>query len=298
MVGREVDENMPIMEARLPDGSRINVMLPPISLTGPLLTIWKYQQQRLTWDDLIGFGSVTPQVVEFLRACVIAKQNILLAGGTSSGKTTIMNALTEFIPDNERIATVEAAVELQVQHPHLLMFEARPANREGKGAISVADLIRSASRMRIDRIISSEASSDGAWEMVQAMNSGHDGSMLTIHAVNPTDALERLEMMVSMSGVGVPLLQVRQQMASAVNIIVQQLRLMDGKRRCIVNISEVLGVRNNVIETQPIFEFVSSEVVDGRIQGKLRPTGNRPKFLEKLEFFDIDLPDNLFEPDA
>jgi pilus assembly protein CpaF len=295
MAGVIIDpEHYPVVDVRLADGSRVNAVFPPVSLTGPTLTILKYQKRLWGWDDLIGFGSLNQKIVDFLRACVIAKRNIIVAGGTGSGKTTIMNALTEFIPHDERVATVEKTTELQVRHPHLIMLEARPVNHEGKGAITVADLISNVGRMRVDRILTSEFATDGGWEMLQAMNSGHDGSMFTMHATSPLDALERLEMTIAMGGTALPLMQIRQQIASAVSVIVQQMRLPDGKRR-IVSITEVTGVRNGVIDMQNIFEFVYHEGENGQIIGEFKATGYKPTFLKHLEYAGVGLPEGFFE---
>jgi pilus assembly protein CpaF len=283
-------EANPIVNARLDDGSRVTAVFPPVSVIGPTLTIWKYMQRQLNWDDLIGYGSVTPKIVEFLRACIIANRNIVVAGGTASGKTTIFNALAGLIPPEERIATVEAIMELQVKHPHLLKFEARPASRDGKGAISVAELIQTAGRMRVERILTSEISTDGGWEMLQAMNGGYDGSMFTIHATSPQDALERLETTIAMSGLALPLMQIRQHIASAIGLIVQQMRLPDGKRR-IVSITEITGIRNGVIDMHNIFEFDESS-------GKFRTTGYKPTFLKNLEYAGVGLPDDFFNAEA
>jgi pilus assembly protein CpaF len=287
-------ENYPVVDVRMADGSRVNAVFPPVSLTGPILTIVKYQQRHWDWDDLIGFGSLNQKMLDFLRACVIGSRNIVVAGGTASGKTTIMNALAGLIPHNERVATVERVAELRVQHPHLIMLEARPANHEGKGAITVADLIRNIGRMRIERILTSEFATDGGWEMLQAMNSGHDGSMFTMHATSPLDALERLEMTIAMGGTALPLMQIRQQIASAVSVIVQQMRLPDGKRR-IISITEVTGVRNGVIDMQNIFEFVYHEGEDGKIIGEFKATGYKPTFLKHLEYAGVGLPEGFFE---
>ena len=287
-------ENSPIVDVRLEDGSRVNAVFPPVSLTGPTLTILKFQKQAWGWDDLLGFGSLNQKMLDFLRACVIAKRNIVVAGGTASGKTTIMNALAGLIPPDERIATVEAVTQLRVRHPHLIMLETRPPNHEGKGAITVADLIHAVGRMRVDRILTSEFSTDGGWEMLQAMNSGHDGSMFTLHATSPLDTLERLEMTIAMGGTALPLLQIRQQIASAISLIVQQMRLPDGKRR-IVSITEITGVRNGVIDMHNIFEFVHHEDADGKIVGEFKPTGYKPTFLRQLEYAGVGLPEGFFD---
>lgn len=292
MVNRDIDpEKTSVIDARLADGSRINAVFPPVAVTGPTLTIRKYLKGRLTWDDLIRYGSLNQKLLDFLRACVIAKRNILIAGGTSSGKTTIMNALTEFIPDDERIATVEPLIELQVRHPHLIMLEAQSETRGGSEKITVADLLKNTSHMRIDRILTGEVTTDGAWEMLQVMNSGHDGSMFLMHATSPLDALERLEMTIAMGGASLPLLQIRQQIASALDMIVVQMRLPNGKRR-IVAVTEVTGIRNGVIDMHNIFEHVPDETDKG---GKTVTTGYKPTFLKHLEYAGVALPDDFFD---
>jgi pilus assembly protein CpaF len=291
MANIEIDPEInPIVDVRLDDGTRITAVFPPVSLIGPTVSISKYLQRGWNWDELIGFGSTTQKMVDFLRVCVKASRNIVVAGGTASGKTTIFNALAGLIPHDERIATVEAIMELQVNHPHLLKFEARPANREGKGAISVADLIRTATRMRIERILTSELSTDGGWAMLEAMNGGYDGSMFTIHATSPQDALERLETTIAMSGLALPLMQIRQHIASAISLIVQQMRLPDGKRR-IVSITEITGIRNGVIDMHNIFEY-------NEATGQFRTTGYKPTFLKNLEYKGVALPDDFFNAEA
>lgn len=293
MVNREIDpQKTPVIDARLADGTRINAVFPPVSATGSILTIRKYTQHEFTWDDLIGFGSVNQKLVDFLRACIVAKRNMIVAGGTASGKTTIINALTEFIPRDERIATVEPMIELQVRHPHLIMLEAQYEGRGSTEKITVADLIKNVSNMRVDRILTSEVTHDGAWEMLQAMNSGHDGSMFTMHATSPLDALERLEMIIAMGGASLPLLQIRQQIASALGIIVQQLRLPNRSRK-IVAVAEVTGIRNGAIDIHNIFEYVPDE--SDEKGGKTVTTGYKPTFLKHLEYAGVGLPDDFFD---
>src|SRR6187399_2731490 len=292
-IGRRVDESSPMVDARLVDGSRVNVVIPPISLVGPVLTIRKFAATPMTTDDLIRFGTSTPEMFDFLRACVEARLNIFVSGGTGSGKTTMLNVLSSFIPNDERIVTVEDAAELQLRQEHVVTLESRPANIEGKGAIPIRELVRNSLRMRPDRIIVGECRSGEALDMLQAMNTGHDGSMSTGHSNSPRDMLSRLETMVLMAGVDLPLRAIREQVASAVDLIVQQSRLKDGTRK-IVNITEVQGMEGDVIVMQDVFVFEQTGIVDGKIQGRLKPTGIRPKFVEKFEVMGIDLPPGLF----
>ena len=292
-IGRRVDESSPMVDARLADGSRVNAIIPPLSLVGPVITIRKFSATPFTVEDLVRFGTATPEMFEFLEACVRARLNIFVAGGTGSGKTTMLNILSSFIPDDERIVTIEDAAELQLRQEHVITLEARPANIEGKGAIPIRELVRNALRMRPDRIVVGECRSGEALDMLQAMNTGHDGSMSTGHANAPRDMLSRLETMVLMAGMDLPLRAIREQIASAVDLIVHQNRLKDGSRK-IVNITEVQGMEGDVIVMQDIFVFEQTGVVEGKIQGKLRPTGIRPKFVEKFETAGIHLPPNVF----
>jgi pilus assembly protein CpaF len=292
-LGRRVDESSPMVDARLVDGSRVNAIIPPISLVGPVLTIRKFAATPLTTDDLIRFGTSTAEMFDFLRACVEARLNVFVSGGTGSGKTTMLNVLSSFIPNDERIVTVEDAAELQLRQEHVVTLESRPANIEGKGAVPIRELVRNALRMRPDRIIVGECRSGEALDMLQAMNTGHDGSMSTGHANSPRDMLSRLETMVLMAGVDLPLRAIREQVASAVDLIVQQSRLKDGTRK-IVNITEVQGMEGDVIVMQDVFIFEQTGVVEGKIQGRLKPTGIRPKFVEKFEVMGINLPPGLF----
>jgi pilus assembly protein CpaF len=292
-IGRRIDESSPMVDARLADGSRVNAIIPPLSLVGPVLTIRKFSATPFTVDDLIRFGTATPEMFEFLEACVKARLNIFVSGGTGSGKTTMLNILSSFIPDDERIVTIEDAAELQLRQEHVITLEARPSNIEGKGAIPIRELVRNALRMRPDRIVVGECRSGEALDMLQAMNTGHDGSMSTGHANAPRDMLSRLETMVLMSGMDLPLKAIREQIASAVDLIVHQNRLKDGSRK-IVNITEVQGMEGDVIVMQDVFIFEQTGVVEGRIQGRLRPTGIRPKFVEKFETAGIHLPPNVF----
>jgi pilus assembly protein CpaF len=292
-IGRRVDESSPMVDARLVDGSRVNAIIPPISLVGPVLTIRKFAASPLTVDDLIRFGTATPEMFDFLRACVQARLNVFVAGGTGSGKTTMLNVLSSFIPDDERIVTIEDAAELQLRQEHVVTLEARPPNIEGKGAIPIRELVRNSLRMRPDRIIVGECRAGEALDMLQAMNTGHDGSMSTGHANSPRDMLSRLETMVLMAGVDLPLRAIREQIASAVDLIVHQNRLKDGSRK-IVSITEVQGMEGDVIVMQDVFIFEQTGVEEGRILGRLRPTGIRPKFTERFEVMGIHLPPGLF----
>jgi pilus assembly protein CpaF len=292
-IGRRVDESSPMVDARLVDGSRVNAVIPPISLVGPVITIRKFSASPLTVDDIIRFGSASPEMFDFLKACVEARLNIFVSGGTGSGKTTMLNILSSFIPTDERIVTIEDAAELQLRQEHVITLESRPANIEGKGAIPIRELVRNSLRMRPDRIIVGECRAGEALDMLQAMNTGHDGSMSTGHANTPRDMLSRLETMVLMAGVDLPLRAIREQIASAVDLIVHQNRLKDGTRK-ITNITEVQGMEGDVIVMQDVFTFEQTGVVDGKIQGRLRPTGIRPKFTEKLEVMGIHLPPGLF----
>jgi pilus assembly protein CpaF len=292
-IGRRVDESSPMVDARLTDGSRVNAIIPPLSLVGPVITIRKFSASPFTTDDLIRFGTATADMFDFLRACVEARLNVFVSGGTGSGKTTTLNVLSSFIPNDERIVTIEDAAELQLRQEHVVTLESRPPNIEGKGAIPIRELVRNALRMRPDRIIVGECRSGEALDMLQAMNTGHDGSMSTGHANSPRDMLSRLETMVLMAGIDLPLRAIREQVASAVDLIVQQSRLKDGTRR-IVNITEVQGMEGDVIVMQDVFVFEQTGVVEGKIQGRLKPTGIRPKFVEKFEVMGINLPPGLF----
>jgi pilus assembly protein CpaF len=292
-IGRRVDESSPMVDARLADGSRVNAIIPPLSLVGPVITIRKFSATPFTVEDLVRFGTATPEMFEFLEACVKARLNIFVSGGTGSGKTTMLNILSSFIPDDERIVTIEDAAELQLRQEHVITLEARPSNIEGKGAIPIRELVRNALRMRPDRIVVGECRSGEALDMLQAMNTGHDGSMSTGHANTPRDMLSRLETMVLMAGMDLPLKAIREQIASAVDLIVHQNRLKDGTRK-IVNITEVQGMEGDVIVMQDIFVFEQTAVLEGKIQGKLRPTGIRPKFVEKFDVAGIHLPPNVF----
>jgi len=292
-IGRRIDESSPMVDARLTDGSRVNAIIPPLSLIGPVITIRKFSATPFTVDDLIRFGTATPEMFDFLRACVEARLNIFVSGGTGSGKTTTLNVLSSFIPSDERIVTVEDAAELQLRQEHVVTLESRPPNIEGRGAIAIRDLVRNALRMRPDRIIVGECRSGEALDMLQAMNTGHDGSMSTGHANSPRDMLSRLETMVLMAGVDLPLRAIREQVSSAVDLIVHQSRMKDGTRR-IEYITEIQGMEGDVVVMQDVFLFEQTGVIEGKIQGRLRPTGIRPKFVEKFEIMGIHLPRGLF----
>jgi pilus assembly protein CpaF len=292
-IGRRVDESSPMVDARLADGSRVNAIIPPLSLVGPVITIRKFAATPYTVDDLVRFGTATPEMFEFLEACVKARLNIFVSGGTGSGKTTMLNILSSFIPDDERIVTIEDAAELQLRQEHVVTLEARPSNIEGKGAIPIRELVRNALRMRPDRIIVGECRSAEALDMLQAMNTGHDGSMSTGHANTPRDMLSRLETMVLMAGMDLPLRAIREQISSAVDLIVHQNRLKDGTRK-ITNITEVQGMEGEVIVMQDVFVFEQTGFNEGKIEGRLKPTGIRPHFVERFEVAGIHLPPNIF----
>lgn len=293
-LGRRIDESSPMVDARLPDGSRVNAIIPPLALKGPTVTIRKFSKDPLKIDDLIRFGTVIPAMAKFLEACVKARLNIVVSGGTGSGKTTTLNVLSSFIPNDERIITCEDAAELQLRQEHVVTLESRPANIEGKGAVTIRDLVKNCLRMRPDRIVVGEVRSGEALDMLQAMNTGHDGSLTTGHANSPRDMLARLETMVLMAGMDLPVRAIREQIASAVDLIVQQNRLKDGSRR-ITHITEVLGLEGDTIVLQDIFVYEQQGIDDhGKLVGQFRPTGIRPKFLHKLEASGIMLPDDIF----
>jgi pilus assembly protein CpaF len=282
-VGRRVDEASPMVDARLPDGSRVNAVVPPLAIDGSVLTIRKFAADPYLVSDLIGFGTLTAPTAEFLRACVRGRLNVLISGGTGSGKTTTLNVLSSFIPDDERIITIEDAAELQLRQQHVLRLESRPPNLEGRGAITIRELVRNALRMRPDRIIIGEVRDGAALDMLQAMNTGHDGSITTVHSNGPRDALARLETMVLMGGVELPQRAIREQMASAINLIVHQARLKDGTRR-ITHITEVSGMEGDIITLQDVYLFDFRAGVDeqGAYRGELRTTGLRPRIIESL----------------
>jgi pilus assembly protein CpaF len=293
-LGRRCDESSPMVDARLPDGSRVNAVIRPISLVGPCLSIRKFKKEGITVEDMIRFGSLSREMAEFLSAGVRARLNIVVSGGTGSGKTTTLNALSSFIPEDERIITVENAAELQLRQDHVVTLESRPPNVEGKGEISIRDLVINCLRMRPERIVVGECRGGEALEMLQAMNTGHDGSMTTLHANTPRDAIARIETMVLMAGMDLPVRAIREQIAAAVNVIVQQSRLKDGSRK-ITNITEVQGMEGDVVVLQDVFLFEQTGLDErGKIIGQLRPTGIRPKFVEAFESQNIYLPPNIF----
>ncbi|HEU5318422.1 MAG TPA: CpaF family protein [Chloroflexota bacterium] len=294
-LGRRCDESSPMVDARLPDGSRVNAIIPPLSLIGPCITIRKFSKKPLTVQNLVEFGSLSPEVADFLAACVRGKANVLISGGTGSGKTTLLNVLSGFIPDRERIVTIEDAAELQLRQRHVIPLEARPANLEGAGAIPIRQLVINALRMRPDRIVVGECRGAEALDMLQAMNTGHDGSMTTLHANSPRDALARIETMVLMAGTDLPHRAIREQIAAALDVIVQQERMQDGGRR-VIEISEVQGMEGDVIVLEPLYRFVHKGFEGRRIAGRLEPLGVRPKLSKKLEQYGVALPAGIFEP--
>ena len=293
-LGRRIDESSPMVDARLPDGSRVNAIIPPLSLVGPSITIRKFSKKPLEAKDLINFGSVSPDMVRFLATCVAVRKNILISGGTGSGKTTLLNVLSNFLPNRERIVTIEDAAELQLRQEHLVRLESRPPNIEGKGAITIRDLVRNSLRMRPDRIVVGECRGGEALDMLQAMNTGHDGSLTTIHANSPRDALARLETLVLMAGFDLPLRAIREQIASAIHLVVQISRERDGSRK-VTNISEITKMEGDIITMQDIFTFRQTGWnADNRIEGCFEPTGNLPTFMEEIERAKLDLDVSIF----
>ena len=292
-LGRRIDESSPYVDARLNDGSRVNAVIPPISLVGPVLTIRKFSKKPITVEQLINYGSISQESIDFLKACVSGRLNIVVSGGTGSGKTTLLNILSGFIPADERILTIENAAELQLRQEHVVTLESRPANIEGKGEITIRDLVSNALRMRPDRIVVGECRGEEALDMLQAMNTGHDGSMTTAHSNSPRDTLARLETMTMMAGMELPVRAIREQISSAVDLVVHQERMRDGSRK-VVNITEVSGMEGDVITTTDLFVFEQLGYDNGKIVGKLRPTGLRPRFMEKIEAAGIHLPASIF----
>ncbi len=293
-LGRRIDESSPMVDARLPDGSRVNAIIPPLSLKGPVLTIRKFSKEPFQVDDLIRFGTWTKEVADFLKACVEGKLNIVVSGGTGSGKTTTLNILSSFIPSDERIVTVEDAAELQLRQEHVVTLESRPANIEGKGQITMRDLVKNCLRMRPDRIIVGEVRGGEALDMLQAMNTGHDGSLTTGHANSPRDMLARLETMVLMAGMNLPDRAIREQIASAIDLIIHQARLPDGSRK-ITNITEIQGMEGDIVTMQDIFIFEQrGRDENKKIIGRFKPTGIRPKFLDKLANSGIQVATDIF----
>ena len=295
-IGRRIDESSPMVDARLKDGSRVNAIIPPLALKGPSLTIRKFSQKRLLFSDLVGFGSVNDVMVEFLRICVEQHKNIIVSGGTGSGKTTLLNVLSNFIPDTERIITVEDAAELRLHQPNLVSLEARPANLEGRGAVTIRELVKNTLRMRPDRIVVGECRGGEALDMLQAMNTGHDGSLTTAHANTPRDVLSRLEVMVLMAGMDLPVSAIREQVASAVDVIVQQSRFPCGTRK-ITRITEVVGMESNTVQLQDIFIYKQKGLdADGKVQGYFEATGFVPAFYEQLAAIGMDVDLSIFRP--
>jgi pilus assembly protein CpaF len=298
-VGRRVDESSPMVDARLPDGSRVNAVIPPLAIDGSLLTIRKFSADPYTSDDLVAFGTYSARTAEFLSACVRGKLNIVVSGSTGAGKTTTLNVLSSFIPSDERIVTIEDAAELQLHQDHVLRLESRPANVEGKGAVEIRDLVKNSLRMRPDRIVVGEVRDSSALDMLQAMNTGHDGSICTVHSNGPRDTLARIETMVLMAGMDLPIKAIREQVASAVDVIVHQARLRDGSRR-ITHVTEVERMEGDVITLQDIFVFDHSMGfdADGRSRGRLKATGLRPKFLDKLAHNNVHIDPRVFLRDG
>jgi len=292
-LGRRIDESSPYVDARLPDGSRVNAIIPPISLVGPALTIRKFARNPITVEQLIEFGTITAESVEFLKACVLSKINAVISGGTGSGKTTLLNVLSQYIPSDERIITIENAAELQLRQEHVVTLESRPPNIEGRGEVTIQNLVVNSLRMRPDRIIVGEIRDEAALDMLQAMNTGHDGSMTTAHSNSPRDTLARIETMTLMAGMELPIRAIREQIASAIELVVHLSRMRDGTRK-VTHICEIQGMEGDVITMTDIFVFEQTGLEDGRVIGRLRPTGLRPKFMDKLEASGIRLPASIF----
>lgn len=292
-LGRRIDESSPYVDARLPDGSRVNAVIPPISLVGPVLTIRKFARDPITVQQMIDYGTLTAESVEFLKACVIGKINTVISGGTGSGKTTLLNVLSGFIPNDERIVTIENAAELQLRQEHVVTLESRPPNIEGRGEVTIQNLVVNSLRMRPDRIIVGEIRDKEALDMLQAMNTGHEGSMTTAHSNSPRDTLSRIETMTLMAGVELPIVAIREQVSSALELVVHLDRLRDGTRK-VTHISEIQGMEGDVITMTDIFVFEQTGFEDGKVIGRLRPTGLRPRFLDKIEQGGIRLPPSIF----
>lgn len=292
-LGRRIDESSPYVDARLPDGSRVNAVIPPISLVGPVLTIRKFSKNPITVEQLITYGSLSAEGVQFLKACVESRLNVVISGGTGSGKTTLLNVLSSFIPADERILTIENAAELQLRQEHVVTLESKPPNIEGRGEITIRQLVINALRMRPDRIVVGEIRDEAALDMLQAMNTGHDGSMTTLHSNSPRDTLARLETMTLMAGMDLPARAIREQITSAVDVVCHQERMRDGTRK-VTNITEVSGMEGEVITMTDIFVFEQSGIENGQIVGRLRPSGLRPKFMDKIEAAGINLPPSIF----
>jgi len=295
-LGRRIDESVPMVDARLPDGSRVNAIIPPLAVRGPALTVRKFSREPYTINDLINFGTLTPEMADLLRMCVVARLNIIISGGTGSGKTTTLNVLSSFVPNDERVVTIEDAAELQLQQEHVVRLESRPPNLEGRGEITIRMLVRNALRMRPDRIIVGETRGGEALDMLQAMNTGHDGSLSTAHTNSPRDTLSRLETMTLMAGIELPSRAIREQIAAAIHVIIHQNRLRDGSRK-ITHITEIQGMEGDVITTQDIFLFHQKGVdAQGKVIGEHVPTGLRPKFLDRLMQEGLEVPVDIFKP--
>jgi len=292
-LGRRIDESSPYVDARLPDGSRVNAVIPPISLVGPVITIRKFFKNPISLEQLIQFGTITPEALQFLKACVEARLNLIISGGTGSGKTTLLNILSQFIPNDERIVTIENAAELQLRQEHVITLESRPPNIEGRGEVTIRQLVINSLRMRPDRIIVGEIRDEAALDMLQAMNTGHDGSMTTCHSNSPRDTLARIETMALMAGMELPVRAIREQIASAIDVVIHEERMRDGTRK-ITNITEVSGMEGEVITMTDVFVYEQSGYEEGKVVGRLRPTGLRPKFIDKIETAGIHLPATIF----
>ena len=292
-LGRRIDESSPYVDARLPDGSRVNAVIPPISLVGPAITIRKFAKNPITLEQLIEFGTISAESLQFLKACVESRLNIVISGGTGSGKTTLLNILSQFIPADERIVTIENAAELQLRQEHVVTLESRPPNIEGRGEITIRQLVINSLRMRPDRIIVGEIRDEAALDMLQAMNTGHDGSMTTLHSNSPRDTLSRLETMTLMAGMDLPSRAIREQVSAAINLIVHQDRMRDGSRK-VTYITEVSGMEGDVITTTDLFIFEQTGVDNGKVVGRLRPSGLRPKFMDTIEASGVHLPPSIF----
>jgi pilus assembly protein CpaF len=292
-LGRRIDESSPYVDARLPDGSRVNAIIPPISLVGPTLTIRKFAKIPITVEQLVEYGTVTPESVEFMKACVLARINIVISGGTGSGKTTFLNVLSQYIPGDERIITIENAAELQLRQEHVITLESRPPNIEGRGEVTIQNLVVNSLRMRPDRIIVGEIRASEALDMLQAMNTGHEGSMTTAHSNSPRDTLSRIETMTLMAGMDLPIRAIREQIASALELVVHLERLRDGSRK-VTHVTEIQGMEGDIITMTDLFVFEQTGFEEGRVIGRLRPTGLRPKFMDKIEASGIHLPASIF----
>jgi pilus assembly protein CpaF len=293
-LGRRIDADSPTVDARLPDGSRVNAIMRPVAIDGPSITIRKFRKEKLLVKDLIEYGSLTSSMAEFLRACVVSRMNMVISGGTGSGKTTLLNVLSAYIPEDERIVTIEDAAELQLQQDHVVRLETKNPNVEGVGEVNIRDLVRNALRMRPDRILVGECRGGEALDMLQAMNTGHDGSLTTIHANTPRDAISRLEVLVMMAGLDLPIVVIRQMIATAVDVIVQQTRMKDGTRK-VTNITEVAGMEGDTVVLTDIFKFEQTGIsVDGKIEGTIKPTGMRPLFSPRLEDAGFKLKPEIF----